>query len=69
MMTGVTHRRIYLYVNRPTLQWVVQDEEGKYWVLPHGERPWEHRQEASSLEDLELEPIPGHYKPMLGIPD
>jgi len=68
MKTVVTKRRVHLYVNRATLHWVVRDEKGNYWVLPHGDRPWERREPAGHIDQLELESVPGHYIHMLGIP-
>ena len=32
------------------------------------ENPWERRQPFQWTEDTELEPIPGHYKYVLGLP-
>lgn len=58
-----------LYVERSTRQWVVLDAEGNFWILPaFAEDPWEQRQPYFPTEETELEPIPGHYKAMLGLP-
>ena len=46
---------------------VVRDPDGKFWVVPPGDDPWENRQPFEPTENLELEPLPGHYKYMLGI--
>ena len=57
-----------LYVDRATQQWVVQDSEGNFWSLPSTDNPWDGRQPFTPAEDTELEPVPGHYKNMLGLP-
>jgi hypothetical protein len=57
-----------LYVDRASQQWVVLDPDGNFWRLPSGEDPWEHRQPFQPAEETDLEPIPGHYKSMLGLP-
>jgi hypothetical protein len=57
-----------LYVDRANQQWVVLDPEGNFWTLPSVENPWEHRQPFQPAEETDLEPIPGHYKNMLGLP-
>ena len=61
-------RQVALYVDKTTQQWVVRDGEGNYWSLPPGENPWDGRQPFSVAEGTELEPVPGHYKYMLGLP-
>lgn len=57
-----------LFVDRTTRQWVVLDQDGNYWILPNVERPWDQRRLIHLTEETELEPIPGHYKHMLGLP-
>jgi hypothetical protein len=57
-----------LYVDRATRQWVVLDPEGNFWSLPSTDNPWDERQPFSPAEETELEPVPGHYKDMLGLP-
>ena len=32
------------------------------------DNPWEQRQPFTPAEETELEPVPGHYKYMLGLP-
>jgi hypothetical protein len=46
----------------------VLDQSGRFWVLPNVENPWDQRQPIYPTEDMELEPIPGHYRYMLGLP-
>ena len=59
---------VALYVDRSSQQWIVRDPEGMFWLLPSVENPWDHRQPIYPSEDTELEPVPGHYKQMLGLP-
>ena len=57
-----------LYVDRSTRQWVVRDPEGNFWAVPPTDNPWDDRQPFAPAEETELEPVPGHYKHMLGLP-
>jgi hypothetical protein len=57
-----------LYVDRSSQRWVVRDPDGNYWLVPPVENAWEHREPFQPTEDMELEPVPGHYKSMLGLP-
>jgi hypothetical protein len=58
-----------LYVDRLSRQWVVLDQDGNLWSVPAGnENPWDHRQPFCPTEETALEPVPGHYKHMLGLP-
>jgi hypothetical protein len=59
---------ISLFVDRATQQWIARDNDGQYWSVPVVEYPWNHRQPFEPTEDTELEPVPGHYKHMLGVP-
>jgi Uma2 family endonuclease len=62
-------KKVTLYVDRVSQQWIVQDQDGNFWTLScSNENPWEQRQPFSPTEETELEPVPGHYKPMFGIP-
>lgn len=67
-MVMVRKQTMVLYVDRSKQQWVVRDSEGNYWSLPPTNTPWDDRQPLSSAEETELEPVPGHYKSMLGLP-
>ncbi|HLN31353.1 MAG TPA: hypothetical protein VK395_26665 [Gemmataceae bacterium] len=60
--------KLTLFVRRASQQWVVLDPEGNFWVLPSVENPWDQRQPFFPTEEDELEPVPGHYKYMLGLP-
>jgi hypothetical protein len=47
---------------------VVRDADGDFWALPAAENPWDHRRPFVPDDDSELEPVPKHYKYMLGLP-
>ena len=57
-----------LYVDRSSQQWVVLDPEGNFWIVSSvDENPWEQRQPFHPSDETDLEPVPGHYKYMLGL--
>ncbi len=59
---------VALYVDKVSQQWVVRDRDGNFWSLPSSDHPWDDRRPFSPAEETELEPVPGHYKHMLGLP-
>jgi hypothetical protein len=63
-----TTRVVALYVDKAGQRWVVRDSEGQFWSLPSADNPWEERQPFSPAEETELEPVPGHYRYLLGLP-
>ncbi len=67
MMT-LSKQRVAIYVDKPSQQWIVRDAEGNFWIVPVHEEAWEHRKPFFPTEESELEPVPGHYKYMLGLP-
>jgi hypothetical protein len=67
-LTVITHKKIHLYVDKANSQWIALDGDGNFWVLPMNDNPWERRQKIQISDELKLEPVPGHYKHMLGIP-
>lgn len=67
-MTVESKQMVALFVEKSCRQWVVRDPEGNFWLVPPGEDPWDHRQPFDPTEETDLEPIPGHYKYMLGLP-
>ena len=68
-MEATNRKRIVaIYVDRTSGQWIVRDDEGIYWTLPATENSWDERQPFVLTEETELEPVPGHYKYMLGLP-
>ena len=66
-MLTVRTRVVRIYVDRSTGRWVVRDADGNYWVLPATDDPWDDRQPFSPAEETDLEPVPGHYKYLLGL--
>jgi hypothetical protein len=67
-MLTVRRQVVAIYVDRAGGQWVVRDSEGTFWSLPMTDNPWGDRRVFVPAEDTELEPVPGHYKYMLGLP-
>ena len=60
---------VNLYVDRSTQQWIVLDPDGNFWVVSSMDaNPWNQRQRFYPTEQAELEPVPGHYRYMLGLP-
>ncbi|MFL5339578.1 MAG: hypothetical protein ACJ8F7_05360 [Gemmataceae bacterium] len=57
-----------LYVDRDSQQWIVLDPDGNFWLVPSDtDNPWDQRQPFYPTDATELEPVPGHYKYMLGL--
>jgi hypothetical protein len=67
-MTTLERPMAALFVDQARRQWVVRDPEGKFWILPSVDDPWEQRQPFDLTADMNLEPVPGHYKDLLGLP-
>ncbi len=67
-MTASGRRVTALFVDRTTRRWVVRCPEGNYWVLPSEGNVWENRRPFQPEQDTDLEPVPWHYKDMLGLP-
>jgi hypothetical protein len=62
-------RVVGIFVNRACPEgWIVRDGEGNFWTLPPTENPWDNREPFFPTEATELEPVPGHYKYLLGLP-
>jgi hypothetical protein len=59
---------VALFVERAGRQWVVRGLEGNFWALPSAENAWEHRQPFNPTDQTDLQPVPGHYKYLLGLP-
>jgi hypothetical protein len=68
MDISTRNRGIALYVDRSTRQWIVRDSDGNFWTLAATDDPWDNRQPFVTAEETVLEPVPGHYKSMLGLP-
>jgi hypothetical protein len=67
-MLAARRRAASLYVDRTTHCWVARDPDGNFWRLPSTDRPWAERRPFTPTEETDLEPVPGHYKDMLGLP-
>jgi hypothetical protein len=67
-MPTVGKQVVALYVDRSSGQWIVRDSEGNFWSVPATDNPWDDRRPFAPAEDTELEPVPGHYRHMLGLP-
>jgi hypothetical protein len=67
-MPTIHKQRVALFVDRTFQQWIVRDPEGNFWLLPSVEDPWGQRQPFTPTLESELEPVPGHYTSMLGLP-
>lgn len=61
-------QNVLIYVDRSSKQWIVRDPEGNYWIVTVVEDPWGHRESFELPQKMELEPVPGHYKYLLGLP-
>ena len=61
-------QRVTIYVDKSSQQWIVRDPEGNFWIVPASREAWEQRKPFAPSEECELEPVPGHYKYMLGLP-
>jgi hypothetical protein len=59
---------VALFVDRTRQQWIVRDPDGNFWQVPPIPDPWDHRQPFQPTDETDLQPIPGHYKDMLGLP-
>jgi hypothetical protein len=67
MMT-LSKRRVAIYVDKTSQQWIVRDPDGKFWIVPMIEAAWENRTPFTPDDACELEPVPAHYQYMLGLP-
>jgi hypothetical protein len=68
-MTTIKKPVMSIYVDRRHPEhWIVRDREGRFWVVPPEEGAWAKREPLHPSEDADLEPVPGHYLYMLGMP-
>lgn len=67
-MLTIRKQVVSLFVDRTTQQWIVRDPDGNFWIVPAVDDAWEHREPFQPTEDMDLEPIPGHYKYLLDLP-
>lgn len=49
-------------------RWIARDCKGNFWVVPPVADAWANREPFFPTEETQLEPIPGHYKYVLGLP-
>jgi hypothetical protein len=68
-MESATKSLVSLFVDRSLPDyWVVRDPDGNFWLVPPSHSPWENRRPFYPTEDMDLEPVPGHYKYLLELP-
>ncbi|NLX97183.1 MAG: hypothetical protein GXY83_13495 [Rhodopirellula sp.] len=67
-MTTLGKQVVALFVDRSSQQWVVRDPEGRFWTLPSALDSWDQRQPFYPTYETDLEPVPGHYRDLLGLP-
>jgi hypothetical protein len=67
-MTTLRKALVAVYADRASQRWIVRDPEGNFWLVPSVTNPWDHRQPYQPSAEMDLEPVPGHYKDMLGLP-
>jgi hypothetical protein len=60
--------QVALFADRTSRRWIVKDPDGNLWRLPSVENSWDHREPYQLTAEADLEPVPGHYKDMLGLP-
>jgi hypothetical protein len=68
VMTIVNKQMLSIFVDRTSRQWIVLDPEGIFWVVPAHEEGWDQRQPFTPTDESDLEPVPAHYRYMLGLP-
>ena len=61
-------KTVALFVDRSSQQWIVCDPEGNFWLLPSADNAWDQRVPFEPNAEMDLEPVPGHYKYMLDLP-
>jgi hypothetical protein len=67
-MLELSKATLAIFVDRSSNRWIVRDTDGSFWLLPPVAEPWQHREAYQPAEDAELEPVPAHYKYLLGLP-
>ncbi len=68
-MVAMQTRVIGIFVDKACPErWIVRDSDGNFWIVPPIEDAWANREPFYPTEETELEPIPGHYKYVLGLP-
>ncbi len=67
-MVILKERKMSIFVDKSMQQWIVRDAEGRFWIVPADEEGWKQREPFTPTEETELEPVPGHYHYLLGLP-
>ncbi|MBX3441948.1 MAG: hypothetical protein KF774_06055 [Planctomyces sp.] len=67
-MTQVARRMGAVFVDRCSQSWIVRDPDGNFWILPSAADGWRRRQPYDADKSDHLEPVPAHYRTMLGLP-
>jgi hypothetical protein len=67
-MHALRTQAVAVYVDLAGGRWVVRDTDGRFWQLPPTDDPRQDREAFSPGGGAELEPVPGHYKYLLGLP-
>jgi hypothetical protein len=67
-MDSMAKRSVSLFVDRTSQRWVVRDPDGQFWIVPSGDDGWDERPVLDPNADVDLEPIPGHYRYLFKFP-
>jgi hypothetical protein len=68
-MISTPGRTAAIFVDRTcTEHWIVRDPDGNFWIVPSVENAWECRRTFELTDESDLQPVPGHYKYVLGLP-
>jgi hypothetical protein len=67
-MSTVAKNTVCLFVDRTAHRWIVRDPDGQFWIVPTGDHGWQQREPLDPNSDLELEPVPGHYRYLFNLP-
>ncbi|MFO1093428.1 MAG: hypothetical protein U0992_08970 [Planctomycetaceae bacterium] len=68
MKVSVIQQSVCLFADRSSQRWIVRDPDGQFWVVPTGNDGWQQREPLDPNDDLELEPVPGHYRYLFNLP-
>ena len=64
-----TNSLVGLFIDRSSPGvWIVRDPEGKFWLVPPVDSPWENRRRYYPTGAFEPEPVPLHYRRLLELP-
>jgi hypothetical protein len=69
IMTAMEPRVVGIFVDKASPErWIVRDSQGDFWSIQPAENPWASREPYYPTAETALEPVPGHYKYVLGLP-